>query len=89
LRGPDSDAIGRESRTAAALGAADWLGFAASPTVAIMALLTGVLGGGKMAMICAVAQEPSSLDGMVPMYLLMSGLHFAPWLKLLEATTEG
>jgi len=48
-----------------------------------MALLTGVLGGGKMAMICAAAQEPSSLGGMVPMYLLMSAFHSAPWLKLI------
>jgi hypothetical protein len=89
LVGPARDTIGHESRNAATLGAADRLGLAAAPSFAIMALLTGVLGGGKMAMICAVAQEPSSLDGMVPMYLLMSGLHFAPWLKLLEATTEG
>ena len=83
LSGPYSDAIGRESRTAAALGAVAWLGLAASPTFAIMALLTGVLGGGKMAMICAAAQEPLSLGGMVPMYLLMSAFHSAPWLKLI------
>ena len=31
---------------AAALGMAGWLGLAATPTFAIMALLTGVLGGG-------------------------------------------
>jgi hypothetical protein len=81
-----SEAIGRESRNAAhprpTLGAADWLGLAAAPTFAIMALLTGFLGGGKMAMICGTAQEPSSIGGMVPMYLLMSGFRSAPWLKL-------
>ena len=33
---------------AAALGAADWLSFAAAPTFAMMALLTGVLGGGPL-----------------------------------------
>ena len=60
-------------------GAADWLGLAAAPTFAIMALLTGVLGGGKTAMICG---EPSVLGGMLPMYLLMTAFHSAPWLKL-------
>ena len=82
LGGSDSDATGRERRTKAALGAASWLGLAAAPTFAIMALLTSVLGSGNMAMICAAGQEPSSLGGMVPMYLLMSAFHLAPWLKL-------
>ncbi|MDB5468329.1 MAG: hypothetical protein JWQ46_3091 [Phenylobacterium sp.] len=72
---------GHEGRTAATFGAADWLGLAAAPSFAIMALLTGILGGGKMAMICGV--EPSSLGGMVPMYLLMSAFHSAPWLRLI------
>jgi hypothetical protein len=75
------DAKGQESRTTATLGAADWLGLAAGPTFAIMALLTGVLGRGKMAMTCGA--EPPSLGGMVPMYLLMSAFHLAPWLKLI------
>jgi hypothetical protein len=86
-----SEALGRsarvtkglERRTAATFGAADWLGLAAAPSFAIMALLTGVPGGGKMAMICGAAQEPSFLGGMVPMYLLMSAFHSAPWLKLI------
>jgi len=62
---------------------AKWLGLAAAPTFATMALLTGVLGDGKMAMMCSSAHDPSSLGGMVPMYLLMSALHLAPWLKLI------
>jgi hypothetical protein len=73
----------------AALGAADWLCLAATPTFAIMALLTGVVGDGKMAMICSTAQESSSLGGMVPMYLLMSAFHSAPWLKLLRSRRRG
>ena len=68
---------------AAAAALAKWLGLAASPTFATMALLTGVLGDGKMAMMCSSAHDPSSLGGMVPMYLLMSAFHLAPWLKLI------
>jgi hypothetical protein len=79
----DSGAIRCESRTAAARGVADWLGLAAAPTFAIMALLTGVLGGGQMAMMCSTAQDASPLSGMVPMYVLMSAFHSAPWLKLI------
>jgi len=66
---------------AAARGLAKWLGLAAAPTFAIMALLTGVLSDGKMAMMCSTAQDPSSLGGMAPMYWLMSAFHSAPWLK--------
>ena len=40
---------------AAALGIAKWLCLAATPTFAIMALLTSVLGGGPMDMLCSAA----------------------------------
>jgi len=63
---------------------ADWLGLAAAPTFAIMALLTAVLGGGSQDMLCAAAQGGSPLSAMVQMYLLMSGFHLAPWLKRLS-----
>ncbi len=72
-----------ESGNAAALGVADWLSLAAAPSFAIMALLTGALRGGTLDMVCATAQEASPLSGMVPMYLLMSAFHSAPWLKLI------
>ena len=72
-----------ESRKAAASGAADWLCLAAAPTFAIMALLTGVLGGGPPDTLCSAAQA-SPLSGMVPMYVLMSAFHSAPWLKLIS-----
>ena len=74
---------------AAALGAADWLCLAAAPTCAIMALLTGVLGGGATDMLCSTAQDASPLSGMVPMYLLMSAFHAAPWLKLVSSRRSG
>ena len=73
------------AEAASALGAADWLGLAAAPTFAIMALLTAVLGGGPLDMLCSATQETSPLGGMVPMYLLMSAFHSVPWLKLICA----
>jgi len=59
------------------------LSLAAAPTFAIMALLIGVRGGGPPDLLCSAARAASPLSGMVPMYLLMSAFHLAPWLKLL------
>lgn len=73
----------------AALGAADLLCLAAAPTFAIMALLTGVLGGGPPDMLCSAGHDASPLTGMVPMYLLMSAFHSAPWLKLVSSRRSG
>ena len=61
---------------------ARWLGLAATPTFAIMAVLTAVLGG-PADMLCA-AGHGSLLSGMVPMYLLMSAFHSAAWLRLIS-----
>ena len=69
---------------AAAPGAADWLRLAASPTFAIMALLTSASGGAADMMMRSAAHGVSPLSGMVPMYLLMSAFHSAPWLKLIS-----
>jgi hypothetical protein len=70
-------------RNAGAVRAADLLVFAASPTFAIMALLTGVPGGDSAGMICSSAHG-SPLNGMTTMYLLMSAFHAAPWLKVIR-----
>lgn len=59
---------------------ADWLCLAAAPTFATMALLTGVFSGPSD--LCSAA---SPLSGMVPMYLLMSAFHSAPWLTLISS----
>jgi hypothetical protein len=67
-----------------ALGAAEWISLAAAPIFAIMALMTGVLGGGPLDGLCSAAQHAWPLSGMVPMYLLMSAFHSAPWLKLIS-----
>jgi hypothetical protein len=63
--------------------AADFLHLAPAPTFAMMALLTGVLGGGSPDALCSMVGA-SPLSGMGPMYLLMSAFHFAPWLKLIQ-----
>ncbi len=68
---------------AAALGAAEILYLAAAPTFAVMALLTSVLGGPPDAL-CSIASA-SPLSGMIPMYLLMSAFHLAPWLTISKA----
>ena len=60
---------------------AGWLGLAAAPTFAAMALLTAMLGGGPMAMICS-AVPGLPVDGMVVMYALMGVFHLGPWLAL-------
>jgi hypothetical protein len=67
----------------AALGIAQWLCLAATPAFAVMALVTAVLGGGPMVM-PGSAGHGSPLTGMVPMYMLMSAFHAAPWLKLIS-----
>ncbi|QWG21596.1 hypothetical protein KMZ93_16500 [Bradyrhizobium sediminis] len=80
----DTGALDGENGNAAAIGAADFLYLAAAPTFAIMALLTGVLGGGSQDALCSIVSV-SPLSGMVPMYLLMSAFHSAPWLKLISS----
>ncbi|WP_216840686.1 hypothetical protein [Dyella sp. S184] len=82
-------AIGHGSGDVASSRAADWLGLAAAPTFAIMALLTGVLGGGPMDMLCSAAHGASPLSGMVLMYGLMSAFHSAPWLKWIARRRRG
>ncbi|UWU79187.1 hypothetical protein N2603_12215 [Bradyrhizobium huanghuaihaiense] len=60
---------------------ARWLALAATPTFAVMAVLTAAPGGGPD-MLCGAGQG-SLLGGMVPMYLLMSAFHSAAWLRLI------
>ncbi|WP_409192800.1 hypothetical protein [Bradyrhizobium sp. RDM4] len=75
---------GRDGKEAvAALHLARWLGLAATPTFAVMALLTAGLGGGPADMLCS-SGHGLSLRGMVPMYLLMAAFHSAAWLRLVS-----
>jgi hypothetical protein len=71
----------RGNGVAAARHLARWLGLAATPTFAIMAVLTAVLDG-PADMLCGSGHW-AMLEGMVPMYLLMSAFHSAAWLRLI------
>ncbi|MBB3919220.1 hypothetical protein GGQ65_006562 [Rhizobium fabae] len=59
---------------------ADFLSFAAAPTFALMGLLTAATGSSDM--ICMTTPDAFPLTGMTSMYLLMSGFHLSPWLRL-------
>jgi hypothetical protein len=83
---PGSGAVDGKNGKAATIGAADFLYLAAAPAFAIMALLTGIFGGGSSDVLCSSA---SPLSGMAPMYLLMSAFHTAPWLKLISGRRGG
>ena len=73
-------AVARETGSAKdKRGMADWLCLAASPVFALMAWL--IWRDGQSGMICSMMGS-SPLSGMVPMYLLMSLFHAAPWLRL-------
>jgi len=59
-----------------------WLALAATPTFAAMAVVTCVQAADLSIMLCSTRHGASPLDGMVAMYLLMSGFHAGPWLRL-------
>ena len=79
-RGCPGGSGGRETRR----NGADVLALAASPVFAVMALLTGALGGGAAEALCSAA-PPSPLSGMAAMYVLMSAFHATPWLRIIGA----
>ncbi len=58
---------------------AGWLSLAATPSFALMALLTAAHGAGAADM-----PGMSPLGGMIPMYVLMSLFHSPPWLTLVS-----
>lgn len=75
----------RDQDATGAFDIAEWLCLGATPTFAMMALLTSIHGGGMPDILCSAARDASPLTGMVPMYLLMAAFHLAPWLRLLSA----
>lgn len=66
----------------AVLGVAGWLSLAATPTFAIMALISSVTAIGQPDVICSATHDMLPLTGMISMYVLMSVFHLTPWLKL-------
>jgi hypothetical protein len=67
---------------------ADWLSLGAAPAFALMAVVTGILESGAHQMTCSATTHMSPLTVMVPMYVLMSGFHFTPWLKRISRWTK-
>jgi hypothetical protein len=78
---PAHSTVSRDDEGATAAFSFEWLRLAATPTFAIMALLTG-LGGSPMDRLCS-SGHGAPLSGMVTMYLLMSAFHSPPWLNLI------
>jgi hypothetical protein len=66
----------------AALGVVRLLSLAATPTFALMAVLSAVQESGAAGVLCSM-QHPSPLTGMAAMYALMSAFHLSPWLRLI------
>lgn len=57
-----------------------WLGLAASPTFALMALI-GTVDAPSLGL-CTAGTRMLPIDGMTAMYVLMSLFHLPPWLEL-------
>lgn len=71
-----------------AVGLAYWLGLAAAPTFALMALWSAFFDG-QPDMLCMATLSSSPMSGMTVMYLLMSAFHSPPWLKLIACQGKG
>jgi hypothetical protein len=76
-----------ENTAAAAVGLANWLCLAATPTFVIVALLAGLDESPTVKLCSALPGAP--LSGMVSMYLFMSVFHSPPWLKLISSRRNG
>jgi hypothetical protein len=72
----------------AAPGLAFWLGLAAAPTFAAMALWSALFSS-QPDPLCRAMQGSSPMSGMTVMYLLMSAFHMAPWLRLISGRLKG
>jgi len=71
-----------DARAASESGAVGWLSLAATPVFAFMALWTATHGAGPAEILCSAGHGESPFSGMVPMYVLMSIFHAAPWVRI-------
>ena len=73
----------------AAFRAPGLLSLVAAPTFAFMAAFTCIVDGGAHETMWSAVSHAPALNGMVPMYVLMSAFHCAPWLKLISRWRSG
>ena len=64
-----------------------WLALAASPSFALMALVSLVQGADPATLLCSAAGR-APFGGMTAMYALMSLFHAPPWIRLIDARSE-
>ena len=64
-----------------------WLALAASPSFALMALVSLVQGADPAAMLCSAAGR-APFGGMTAMYALMSLFHAPAWIRLVDVRRE-
>ena len=83
------DALPDNNGSIGALGAADWLMPRCRTNLCDHGTAYGFFGDGPSNMLCSTVGSASPLGGMVPMYLLMSAFHSAPWLKLIFGRRSG
>jgi hypothetical protein len=85
LAGPHTPARRKRSRAKAD----QVLSLVAAPIFAVMALITATANAGEPGVICGMVHGGSLLTGMMPMYLLMSAVHSAPWARLIGDWLSG
>ena len=88
VNAPQCVRVDGEESSAVVATLTNGLYLAATPTFAIMAVLTSV-SGENADMMCSAAHGAWPLSGMVPMYVLMSTFHSAPWLRLITNWRRG